>query len=370
MHGCKHSLLAKGLSPFVPSPRARGEGQGEGRFSVLLCAVIAMSLGLSACGSSSTMLPSAQAADTSTLNLPPNAQFNTDANCPAPRCFDVQIPLPAGVAVTDNHVRVILPVDYGAPGKRFPVLYLLHDAGGTYKIWTEKTDILKLSRAFEAIIVMPDGGHGANAGWYTNWKDGSRQWETYHIDVMIPYLEQHLDTLGDGHRAIAGASMGGFGTMSYSARHPGMFAAAGGISGAVDLLYLQQLSAEFTALINPIISTPDARYWGDPITNYAEWQAHDPASNIDGMRGMEVFLICANGLPGGAYDDLTSGPTQAGYYAVENLVWQMNQSFATALKNAGIEHRTFFYGPGYHDWPYFREELVWLLPQLMSVVRQ
>jgi len=82
-------------------------------------------------------------------------------------------------------VRVILPVDYGAPGKRFPVLYLLHDAGGTYKIWTEKTDILKLARAFEAIIVMPDGGHGANAGWYTNWKDGSRQWETYHIDVMI-----------------------------------------------------------------------------------------------------------------------------------------------------------------------------------------
>lgn len=32
----------------------------------------------------------------------------------------MQIPLPANVAVTDNHVRVILPVDYGAPGKRFP----------------------------------------------------------------------------------------------------------------------------------------------------------------------------------------------------------------------------------------------------------
>jgi diacylglycerol O-acyltransferase / trehalose O-mycolyltransferase len=319
---------------------------------------------LSACGASTQ---AATPIDAAARNLPPNAQFDTDANCPAPRCFDVEIPLPEGVAVTDNHVRVILPVAYG-DGRLYPVLYLLHDAGGTYKIWTEQTDVLKLSRAFDAIIVMPDGGHGPDAGWYTNWLDGSRQWETFHIDVMIPYLESHLDTLGDGHRAVAGASMGGFGSMSYSARHPGLFAAAGGISGAVDLLYLQQLSAEGSALINPIISTPDASQWGDPVTNYAEWQAHDPASNIEGLRGMEIFLTSANGLVGGAYDDLT-GPTAAGYYAVENLTWQMSRSLASKLEAAGIEHRTFFFGPGYHDWPYFREELVWVLPQLTSAVR-
>jgi S-formylglutathione hydrolase FrmB len=244
----------------------------------------------------------------------------------------------------------------------------MHDAGGTYRIWTEQTDILKLSRAFDAIIVMPDGGHGKDAGWYSDWHDGSRQWETYHIGVMMPFLESHLDTLGDGHRAIAGASMGGFGSMSYSARHPGLFAAAGGISGAVDLLYLQQLSALGVNALNPVISTPDASVWGNFVTNYSEWQAHDPASNIDGLRGMEIFLTSGNGTVGGAYDDLTR-PTAAGYYAVENLCWQMNVAFADALTAAGIEHRTFFYGPGYHDWPYFREELVWLLAQLVGVVR-
>jgi len=115
-------------------------------------------------------------------------------------------------------------------------------------------------------------------------------------------------------------------------------------------------------LINPIISTPDAATGATPSPTTPNGKAHDPASNIAGLQSTQIFLICANGLPGGAYDDLTSGPTQAGFYAVENLVWQMNQAFATALKNAGIEHRTFFYGPGYHDWPYFREELVWLLP--------
>jgi len=325
---------------------------------------IAGALLVAACGAStqasSPVAPQAR-------NLPPGAQFDTDANCPAPRCFDVEVPLPQGVAVTDNHVRVILPISYG-DGRRYPLLYLMHDAGGTYRIWTEQTDILKLSRAFDAIIVMPDGGHGKDAGWYSDWHDGSRQWETYHIGVMMPFLESHLDTLGDGHRAIAGASMGGFGSMSYSARHPGLFAAAGGISGAVDLLYLQQLSALGVNALNPVISTPDASVWGNFVTNYSEWQAHDPASNIDGLRGMEIFLTTGNGTVGGAYDDLTR-PTAAGYYAVENLCWQMNKAFASALTDAGIEHRTFFYGPGYHDWPYFREELTWLVGQLVSVVR-
>src|SRR5207248_8798242 len=31
------------------------------------------------------------------------------STCPAPRCMDVAIPLPTGVHVTDNHVRVLLP---------------------------------------------------------------------------------------------------------------------------------------------------------------------------------------------------------------------------------------------------------------------
>jgi S-formylglutathione hydrolase FrmB len=335
------------------------------KLTASLALTLALATSLSSCGSSS-------AADTSAMagarSLPPNAQFDTDPACPAPRCFDVEIPVPAGVTVTDAHVRVILPVDYGTPGKRFPVLYLLHDAGGSYKIWSQNTDVLSLTRGLDLIVVMPDGGSGTDAGWYTNWADGSRQWETFHIEVMIPYLERYLDVLGDGHRAIAGVSMGGFGTMSYSGRHPGLFAAAAGISGAVDLLYIEQLSAVVTQQLNPVISTPDARYWGDPVSNYAEWQAHDPGHNIDSFKTMKVFLSSGNGLVGGAYDD-PSGPEQAGAYAVENIVWQMNHSFASALEAAGVEHHTFFYGPGYHGWPYYREELAWALPQLMSVIR-
>lgn len=325
--------------------------------------MLAVAMSLAACGAG---VPGAldKQSTAKAGTLPPGAVFGTDDACPAPRCFDVEIPLPEGVSVTDNRVRVILPQNYGASGQRYPVLYLLHDAGGSYRIWSEMTDVLELTRALDLIVVMPDGGSGVDAGWYTDWNDGSRQWEQFHIGTMIPYLESNLDVLGDGHRAIAGVSMGGFGTMSYSSRHPGMFAAAAGISGAVDLLYLEQLSALGVSALNPVISTPDNSHWGSIATNYAEWQAHDPVFNIEGFRGMQVFLASGNGLVGGAHDDLTQLPA----YAVENLVWQMNLSLANALAAAGIEHRTLFYGPGYHGWPYYRDELAWALPQLYGVI--
>src|SRR5689334_6931598 len=83
-------------------------------FFAASCAVLA------ACGSTANAnAPVAAEA----RNLPPGAQFDTDQNCPSPRCFDVQVPLPEGVAVTDNHVRVILPIGYG-DGRKYPLLYL------------------------------------------------------------------------------------------------------------------------------------------------------------------------------------------------------------------------------------------------------
>src|SRR5437867_7419712 len=59
--------------------------------------------------------------------------------------------------------------------------------GDTYESWTNNTDLTSFVRRFPLIIVMPDGGKGSNAGWYSDWKDGSRQWETFHIEVLIPY---------------------------------------------------------------------------------------------------------------------------------------------------------------------------------------
>ncbi len=311
---------------------------------------------LTACGSDGDSGDGASAA-----GLPPGARLLTDdASCSAPRCFEIDVPVPDNVHITDARVRVLVPADYATSGKRYPLLYLLHDAPGDYTSWTRRGDAQALTEGFDVIAVMPDGG-GGNPGWYTNWNSGEFQWETYHLDVMMPYVERHLRVLGDGHRAVAGPSMGGHGAMYYSVLRPGLFQAAMGISGAVDFLVLDRGSA----LAASLLSMPAGPVWGDPVTNFPMWQAHDPGTHIDGLAGMKIFLSSGNGLPGGSHDELGSPEL----YAIEPLLYVMNLSFASALTRAGVEHETLFYGPGFHDWPYYRDAFEWALPKLMDVIK-
>src|SRR5438876_9887881 len=164
------------------------------------------------------------------------------AACETPRCFDVAVPVPAGLIVPDSTVRILPPADYATTRARYPVLYLRHGAGDTYKTWTEQADVQEFSAQFPLIIVMPDAGHDSEAGWYSDWADGSRQWETFHTHVLVLYVDSHFRTLGRAHRAVAGLSMGGFGAMSYAARHRGLFRAAASFSGAVDTRYVEPAS--------------------------------------------------------------------------------------------------------------------------------
>lgn len=310
---------------------------------------------LAACGSSD-----GDGGGSGGSSLPRDAYAVDDDACPAPRCFEFAVPLPEGVTITDNRVRVIVPEGYATSGKRYPLLYLLHDAPGDYKSWTRLGKAMEYLKDLDVIAVMPDGG-GGNAGWYSDWEDGSFKWETYHLRVMMPFIEQRLRGLGDGHRAVAGPSMGGYGSMIYSAKNPGLFEAAASFSSPVDFLHLDRVSALYTFLGNPIAGTPNGPIWGDPVTNYARWQEQDPGTNMDGLRDMRILVASGNGLPGGPH-----GVASPQYYLIEPLVLLMSQSFAGATANAGVDTRTLFYGPGYHDWPCFLDGFAWALPQLME----
>ena len=59
------------------------------------------------------------------------------------------------------------------------------------------------------------------------------EWETFHIDPFIPWIDSNLRTIPHRRgRAIAGLSQGGFCSLSYAARHPDMFTSVAGFSGA------------------------------------------------------------------------------------------------------------------------------------------
>ena len=255
-------------------------------------------------------------------------------------------------------MRILLPADYHSTRARYPVLYLLHGAGDTYATWTDQTDVEAFSASLPVIIVMPDGGHDADAGFYSDWLDGSRQWETFHVDVLRRYVERNFRTLpGRRHRALAGLSMGGFGAMSYAARHPELFEAAASFSGAVDTLWAVPAS-------NVLYATHvvDVGVWGDPATHEALWRAHNPTDLARRLRHTALFLATGDGTRGGPAGDIDD----PGSYGIETVVRAMTLDFARALEAAGASYAADFYAGGYHGWPYWERELHWALPQILQ----
>src|SRR5437763_11275504 len=120
-----------------------------------------------------------------------------------------------GVLSAPTKFRVLLPEGYhDNPDQRYRVLYLLHGGVQSHAWWTDQGDAQEITEGYPVIVVMPDGGGG---GWYSDWWNyglgGPPEWETYHIDQLVPWVDANFRTTGT--RAVAGFSMGGFGAMSY-----------------------------------------------------------------------------------------------------------------------------------------------------------
>jgi len=129
---------------------------------------------------------------------------------------------------------IYLPEGYATSRKRYPVLYLLHGAYGSYKDWVEKTDVAELADAYHMILVFPDG---SPFGWYVDSPfDSTYRYESYLVRELIPTIDSHYRTLGDRwHRGICGLSMGGHGAISLAEKHPDLFGSASSLSGILDI---------------------------------------------------------------------------------------------------------------------------------------
>lgn len=282
--------------------------------------------------------------------------------------LDCLVPSPVDVGAVDRRVRVILPASYGvAP---VPVVYLFHGVGDTYRTWVQNTDIETFAPAHGALVVMPDGGRTPEAGWYSDWKDGSRSYETFHVDVLIPWVEQTFSTLtGRQHRATAGLSMGGFGALSYAARNPDTFGAAASFSGLLDTQVGGPALGVAYGMGTASFGTPNSRTWGDPVADEQEWSAHNPTAlarrgAYDHLDG-NLWLTAGTGTPGGPANESPSNP---GGYAVEHFVWQTNQQFKVAMLQAGTPFHDLSYLGGLHDWPYWERALRLVLPPLTDAI--
>ncbi|TCO46723.1 alpha/beta hydrolase [Actinocrispum wychmicini] len=261
----------------------------------------------------------------------------------------------------DVGVRLLLPPDWQRfPHRAWPTLYLLHgccDGDTGYRSWTTKTDVEAFTARTDVLIVMPEGGTG---GFYTNWNTGPA-WETFHLTELRRLLEQRFRS---GHqRVVAGLSMGGFGALSYAARHPGFFRAAASFSGVVHTTYQGTRSTNLVQSIARGAGADPRTLWGDPVADAATWTAHNPFDLAGRLRGIPVYLSAGNGQPG-PFD-----PPGSGVDGLEQLLGEQSVATADQLRAKHVNVTTDFYGPGHHDWPYWQRALHNSFPMLLAALR-
>jgi diacylglycerol O-acyltransferase / trehalose O-mycolyltransferase len=256
----------------------------------------------------------------------------------------------------DVGVRLLLPRDYERfPHREWPTLYLLHgccngDAG--YRTWTDNTDVEQLTARSNLLVVMPEGGP---AGFYSDWLDGPA-WEAFHLTELRRLLKHEFDA---GHRrAVAGLSMGGFGALSYAARHPGMFSAAASYSGVVHSTYQSPTGENLVKGAIQFTGGDPNALWGDPAVHPEIWAAHNPFDLAERLRRIPVYLSTGNGQPG-PFD-----PPDAPVDEVEQIVAGESAAVADELRIHDATVHTDFYGPGQHTWPYFKRALHRSFPML------
>ncbi len=135
----------------------------------------------------------------------------------------------------DYKYTIYLPDSYKNDSKKYPILYLLHGAGGDENEWIAKGGLRETMDALIArklikpmVVIMP----GHTAAW---WVDGAKdKGETALVKEVMPHAEAkyRIDAVR-ANRLIAGLSAGGFGALNLVMKYPQMFAASAILSPAI-----------------------------------------------------------------------------------------------------------------------------------------
>ncbi|MCM2410346.1 esterase family protein [Streptomyces sp. RKAG290] len=236
-------------------------------------------------------------------------------------------------------VNVLLPDDYHTGARRYPVLYLFHGGGTDQDFITfDRAGIRAWTAGKPVIVVMPDGGH---AGWYSNpvsTNSGARNWETFHIAQLLPWIDANFRTFAeyDG-RAVAGFSMGGFGALKYAAKYYGHFASVSAHSGPASLRRDSGLVTHWANASSAALDLAGGTVYGVPLWDEARVSADNPVERVESYRNKRVFLVAG------------TSPDPVNWFDTvnENQVLAGQREFRARLGDAGIAHE-WYEEPGGH----------------------
>jgi S-formylglutathione hydrolase FrmB len=223
--------------------------------------------------------------------------------------------------------------DYAAnKSKKYPVIYLLHGLTGHFNNWAENTKLSEFAYKYQYIIVMPEG----NDGWYTDSAtvEGDK-YESYIVRELIPEIDKNFRTISERNsRAIAGLSMGGYGSLKFGLKYPEMFSLVGSFSGALGApTWTDSVFGNWKALRDSVRSV------------YAEEGSKTRAEN-------DIYKIVRE-IPAEKQKNLPFIYLDCG---TEDFLIRENRDFAALLFEKKIPHE-FRQLPGKHDWNYWNSQV-------------
>ncbi len=151
----------------------------------------------------------------------------------------------------DRRLTVYTPAGYENSKEKYPVLYLLHGAGGDEEAWTTLgraaqilDNLIAQGKAKPMIVVMPNGnviqdaapGQGSQGMYKPQFmvpKTMDGTYEENFVDIMN-FVEKNYRVKTDkANRAVAGLSMGGFHSLHISRYYANKFDYVGLFSAAI-----------------------------------------------------------------------------------------------------------------------------------------
>jgi len=248
----------------------------------------------------------------------------------------------------DVEYSIYLPADYDKSNRSYPVLYLLHGYSDDETGWTQFGEVQQIADAnaksedvAPMIIVMPDAG----VSWYINSADGKINYEDFFIKEFIPHVDATYRTRAKKEfRAVAGLSMGGFGTLIMATHHPDLFAAAAPLSAAVfvDNEMTEMPQDRWNNVFGPLFGKDlkGKDRLNDAYNKNSILKIVDQASSDD-LKKVRIYIDC------GDDDFLIKG----------------NMALHSALIDKKVPHE-FRVRDGAHTWTYWRTAL----PEVLKFV--
>lgn len=254
-------------------------------------------------------------------------------------------PIPYAVYIPDEALKA---------GERWPVVYLLHGltgADGDWFTWGNLATILDRLIASGVIQPLVVVAPGAGDSWYVDNPDKHSlgRMETALTTDLIAAIDARLPTAAcRTGRAIGGLSMGGYGALFLSLRHPDLFSVAISLSGAI----ADPMPPGDPRLHAPFVRDLYKGSYGEPIDR-------------DRFNSLNLFTIVAATPAGQNPPSIWMAIGEQDY---PELI-RAGGRLAKALKAQGysVESRS---GEGRHFWDYWQRAiepaLIWLSPQLSA----